>query len=319
MASTTKIMSALIALESGDIDEEFTVDSEAIKVEGSSMGLCEGDTVTMRTLVCGMLLPSGNDAANAAAVRISGSVEEFVNLMNERAADMGLENTHFVTPSGLDDDTDEHFSTAYDMARLAAAAMENDDFASICSQKYIKVTFGNPPYERWLTNSNKLLDSCEGTVGVKTGFTDKAGRCLISACERNGARLVCVTLSDPNDWADHAALYDYSFKKMKSFTFPTENLKYETAVVGSDVKSVFGSCEAQNLTLPEGAEDKITQKVLLKPFVYAPVKKGDVLGCVRIFYNEKLMCEIPIVCESEANLKKTEKAGLWQKIKALRI
>ena len=134
MASTTKIMSALIALESGRLDEEFTVDSEAIKVEGSSMGLQEGDRVTMRALVCGMLLPSGNDAANAAAVRIAGSTENFVRMMNEKAAAMGLTDTHFVTPSGLDDDTDEHYSTALDMARLAAVCMENSDFAEICSK-----------------------------------------------------------------------------------------------------------------------------------------------------------------------------------------
>ncbi|MBR1723666.1 MAG: D-alanyl-D-alanine carboxypeptidase, partial [Ruminococcus sp.] len=128
MASTTKIMSALIAIEHGDLDTEFTVDSDAIKVEGSSMGLQKGDRVTMRALVCGMLLPSGNDAANATAVRVAGSIDGFVQLMNERAAQLGLKDTHFVTPSGLDDYTDEHYSTAYDMARLAAYAMRNEEF-----------------------------------------------------------------------------------------------------------------------------------------------------------------------------------------------
>ena len=128
MASTTKIMSAMLALESGNLDEEFTVDSNAIKVEGSSMGLQEGDRVTMRALVYGMLLPSGNDAANAAAVRLCGSVDAFVQLMNDRAVELGLNSTHFVTPSGLDDYTDDHYSSAYDMAVLAKEALKNPDF-----------------------------------------------------------------------------------------------------------------------------------------------------------------------------------------------
>ena len=143
MASTTKIMTALISLEQESVDDEFTVDSEAIKVEGSSMGLKTGDKVTLRKLCVGMLLPSGNDAANAAAVHIAGSVDKFVNLMNDKASVLGLKDTHFVTPSGLDDYTDEHYSTAYDMAKLAAEALENDDFATICRESAITIDLGN--------------------------------------------------------------------------------------------------------------------------------------------------------------------------------
>ena len=143
MASTTKIMTALISLEQESVDDEFTVDSEAIKVEGSSMGLKTGDKVTLRKLCVGMLLPSGNDAANAAAVHIAGSVDKFVNLMNDKASVLGLKDTHFVTPSGLDDYTDEHYSTAYDMAKLAAEALGNDDFAAICRESAITIDLGN--------------------------------------------------------------------------------------------------------------------------------------------------------------------------------
>lgn len=188
MASTTKIMSALLCLESGDLDTEFTVDSQAIQVEGSSMGLVEGDTVTKRALCYGMLLPSGNDAAGAAAVRVAGSIPAFVAQMNERAAALGLTQTHFVTPSGLHDD--DHYSTACDMAVLAASALQNENFREICAQSSAQVCFGNPPYQRWLKNSNKLLTMDESVIGVKTGFTDEAGRCLVSAAERNGVTLI---------------------------------------------------------------------------------------------------------------------------------
>ncbi len=317
MASTTKIMSALLALESGDLDKEFTVDSEAIRVEGSSMGLREGDTVTMRALVCGMLLPSGNDAANAAAVRIAGSVEAFVKMMNERAEQMGLESTHFVTPSGLDDNTDEHYSTALDMARLASAALENKDFAEICSQKYIKVSFGAPPYERWLTNTNKLLERCEGVIGVKTGFTDKAKRCLVSACERNGARLVCVTLNDPDDWNDHEALYDYAFAKMQRCLMPMTGNTYKVSTVGADIPEVTAVVEKCELTLPKGAYEHITSKVCLKRFIYAPVERGEQLGSVSYFYDGKKLCSAPIVSLDTAKCRIDEKSGCaWENLLA---
>ena len=159
MASTTKIMTTLLCLESGDLDTPFPVDNNAIQVEGSSMGLVKDDIVTKRALCYGMLLPSGNDAAGATAVKLAGSLSAFADLMNERAAQLGMQNTHFVTPSGLHDE--QHYSTAYDMAILTAAALQNPDFREICGQATAKVTFGNPPYDRWLKNSNKLLTQCE--------------------------------------------------------------------------------------------------------------------------------------------------------------
>ncbi|MBQ8107414.1 MAG: D-alanyl-D-alanine carboxypeptidase, partial [Ruminococcus sp.] len=234
MASTTKIMSALIVLQREDLDVPFVVDSEAIKTEGSSMGLREGDQVTLRALVCGMLLPSGNDAANAAAVRVGGSVEGFVELMNRKASELGLENTHFVTPSGLDDYTDEHYSTALDMAKLAAEAMKNDEFRRICSKDKIKVCFGDPPYERWLTNTNKLLKMGSEYVGIKTGFTDKAKRCLVSACDREKGELICVTLNAPDDWNDHVKLYDYGYSKVSMTKIKPPADSFCVSVVGGE-------------------------------------------------------------------------------------
>ena len=320
MASTTKIMSALLALESGNLDEEFVVDSEAIKVEGSSMGLEEGDTVTMRALVCGMLLPSGNDAANAAAVRASGSVEDFVELMNERAQQIGLEDTHFVTPSGLDDDTDEHYSTAYDMACLAAYALQNEDFAQICSQRYIKLSYGNPPYERWLTNSNKLLDSVDGVIGVKTGFTDKAKRCLVSACERDGATLICVTLNDPDDWADHAALYDYAFELMEEQQLPKSGESFKLKVAGGEKSLITASTKEALMTLPSDALEHLKASVCIEPFAFAPISEGDKVGSVKYYYDDKLIYELDITADEDVSAKEYEYSGfdrIYKKLKRL--
>lgn len=297
MASTTKIMTTLLCLESGDLYEEFTVDSEAIKVEGSSMGLQEGDIVTKYALCCGMLLPSGNDAANAAAVKIAGSTEDFVELMNEKAQELGLSRTYFATPSGLDGKG--HGSTAYEMALLAREALKNETFREICSSETIKLAYGNPPYDRWLTNTNKLLSMCEGVYGVKTGFTDDAGRCLVSACEREGERLICVTLNDKNDWNDHIALYDYGFEQVESCELELPQ-RFEIHIVGADTEKCTVSLKdnAVSVTTLENDKENYTFEVLSAPFVYAPVENGEELAQLRVMYKDKEVCRAPL-CAAE--------------------
>ena len=292
MASTTKIMSALLVLKGEGLDDPFTVDSSAVGTEGSSMGLSEGDTVTLRTLAYGMLLPSGNDAANAAAMRIAGSIEGFADMMNDCAAELGLEDTHFVTPSGLDDDTDEHYSSAMDMAKLTRAALQDPDFREICGKKNAQVDFGDPPAKHWLKNTNKLLSSCEGVFGVKTGFTDKAGRCLVSACSRNGSELICVTLNDRNDWADHSALYDSCFKLIRDIELTPELTGYKIAAVrGEDV-----ICEAEcgKIRLPASAAARLKRVTLIKPFLYLPVSSGETVGTTRYYLDGRLVARLSI-------------------------
>lgn len=283
MASTTKIMTTLLTLESGDLDEWFTVDSQAIKVEGSSMGLTEGRIVSKRILCYGMMLPSGNDAANASAVAVAGSIDGFAELMNRKAEELGLDNTHFVTPSGLDDYTDEHYSTAYDMALLTRAALNNDDFRDICSTRSISLNFGNGD-EFWLSNSNRLLSSCDGVIGVKTGFTDKAGRCLVSACERDGVTLICVTLSDPNDWYDHSNLYDYCFTLVTSVELAGEDFFVPCAGDCFGDEFVFAASDSTSVVLPSGVDyaNRIEKTVYLPRFIYLPVKCGETIG--RVLY-----------------------------------
>lgn len=294
MASTTKIMSALLLLESGDLDTQFKVDNNAIMVEGSSMGLCDDDIVTKRALCYGMLLPSGNDAANQTAVMLAGSTEKFAEMMNDRAKNIGLKDTNFVTPSGLHDEN--HYSTAYDMAVLTREALKNEDFREICGTKRAKLKFGNPPYERWLVNTNKLLTMYDGCIGVKTGFTDEAGRCLVSAAEKNGVTLICVTLNASDDWNDHKKMYDYGFSVSESreVSFDCSGLKVNVA--GGTAKEL--PVELENIpsyTVVNGIEPKITSEIMMTNFVYAPAEKGKIVGNVNFYSDGKLMCTVDLV------------------------
>ncbi|MBQ8296435.1 MAG: D-alanyl-D-alanine carboxypeptidase [Ruminococcus sp.] len=298
MASTTKIMTALLCLESGNLDEEFVVDSEAIKVEGSSMGLQEGDIVTKYALCCGMLLPSGNDAANAAAVRIAGSIEAFAEMMNERAEEIGLTKTYFVTPSGLDGEG--HGSSAYDMALLAREALKNETFREICSSETIKLSFGNPPYDRWLTNTNKLLSMDDGVYGVKTGFTDEAGRCLVSACERDGENLICVTLNDKNDWNDHIAMYEYGFQTVQNKS-PELPETFELDIVGAQQDKITLEPDMSAAQIATAADDfsQFSYEVIAPPFVYAPIKTGEQAAALRIAYQGREVCIVPLLAAGD--------------------
>ncbi len=317
MASTTKIMTTLLCLESGGLDDEFVVDSQAIKVEGSSMGLTEGDVVTKRALCYGMLLPSGNDAANVTAVKLGGTIENFAEMMNERAAEIGMNRTCFVTPSGLEGEG--HGSSAYDMALLAREALRNPDFAEICSQKKANVCFGNPPYERWLVNTNKLLDMYEGVKGVKTGFTDEAGRCLVSACERDGISMICVTLNDKDDWNDHIKLYDYGFSRLEKSELTSDEI-IQAEVAGGTEEKIPVKVEGSITIGTDGmAENRITTELFLSPFVYAPVNVGDTLGELKYYYDGRYIDSLPVkamktVGYFEENEKKSEKTIL-EKIK----
>lgn len=202
IASTTKIMTALVVLEHAAPDDVITVTPDHM-AEGSSMYLRAGETVRVEELLYGLLLCSGNDAA-LALTECAGGLTPFVAMMNEKAAALGMAHTSFANPNGLD--ADGHYSTARDMAVLAAAAVENPTFRRICSSR--SVTIG----QRTMENHNRLLRQVEGCVGLKTGYTRAAGRTLVSCTERDGCRLVAVTLQNGNDWADHAALYDYGFR-----------------------------------------------------------------------------------------------------------
>ncbi|WMJ22239.1 D-alanyl-D-alanine carboxypeptidase family protein [Paludicola sp. MB14-C6] len=301
IASTTKIMTALLALEQPNIFENFEVDSKAIMVEGTSMGLRAGDKASLFTLANGMLLPSGNDAANAAAVKIAGSIPKFSDLMNKKAASLSMNDSHFVTPSGLHDEN--HYSSAYDMALLTRAALKNPTFASICSKSRARVEFGNPLQKRQLSNHNRLLVECEGCIGVKTGFTKKAGRCLVSATTRDDVTLICVTLGAADDWNVHKTLYDTWFPQIEKTPINVSVDKLKLNVVGGTQNKIGVATHVTTTAPVQQNEVKLLkQQIYINRFYYAPIKKGDVVGEIKHYLNDYEVASTILVANQDVAL-----------------
>lgn len=296
IASTTKILPSIIACESGRLSETVTVTWDMVNTHGSLLGLREGDQITLYDLVAGMLLPSGNDAANAAAIFLAGSLEDFSALMNEKARSLGIEASYFVTPSGLDEG--DHHSTARDMALLTAYAVKNSDFAEIFAMSSYEVTINGE--KQTIYNHNRLLQELEGCTGGKTGFTDKAGRCLVSTAQRNGNTLVCVTLGAPDDWNDHKKLYEECFAKYESCTF-TDTIA--VPAVGGTKNEINCAYSAELHVLNKNL---VTVELYAFPFVYCPVSAGDKLGKAVIKYKEKEIFVADITAQENAEYNYAE-------------
>lgn len=322
MASTTKIMTSLLAVEEGTPNRVITATEAMVRVEGTSIGLQAGDKITLRNLIYGMLLESGNDAANATAIALAGSADQFAQRMNARAQEIGMTNTHFVTPSGLDNQ--EHYSCAHDMALLGAEAIKNPEFAAICATKSIRVAYGNPEYLRTLSNHNRLLSSYEGCIGIKTGFTKKSGRCLVSAARRDGVTLVAVTLNAPNDWDDHKKLFDYGFSIVENIKLDDGFSGIQLKVVGGMSRTVPIECAITPDLAVSSAPVDIRREILLEPFVYAPVERGRIVGEARYYQGDKLVACVPLeTAKAVKNINIPQlpeepvpkKKGLWAQVK----
>lgn len=269
MASTTKIMTAIVAIEQGDLDRTYTVKPEYTQTEGSSMYLKPGETVTIRDTLYGLMLMSGNDAALAIAGECGG-LENFVQAMNDKAVELGLTNTHFENPNGLDGDA--HHTTARELAELTAYALQNPDFREIVSTKNITCA------GRTMVNHNKMLNLYEGTIGVKTGYTKKCGRCLVSAAERNGRTLVAVTLNDPDDWNDHCAMFDEAFAQYSPVTLhEAGDTVGKVTVEGGTAQSV-PLIAGHEVTAYLAPGEQAQESLRGRPFVYATVAGGDYYG-----------------------------------------
>ncbi len=292
IASTTKIMTALVALRDGNLADTVKVSREAAYTEGSSMYLKEGEELTLETLLYGLLLCSGNDAAVAVAEHVGGSVKGFVEQMNETAMELGMEDSSFANPNGLDDG--EHYSTAYDMALLARAAMKNETLVRIASTR--TVTVGG----RTMTNHNKLLQFMDGCLGLKTGYTRAAGRTLVSCAERGGQRLIAVTLQDGNDWADHQSLYDYGFA-----AYPAKRL----AQLGCKLAEKDGIplIAADSFAWPLAQGETLETAVELDRELAAPLWAGTRVGEAVFSLNGKEVGRVGLLC-GETLLPKAESA-----------
>ena len=269
IASTTKIMTALVVLEHCALDESVEILPEYTAVEGSSMYLRAGETYTVEELLYGMMLVSGNDAAVALACHTAGSVQAFADMMNDKARALGMTGSAFENPNGLD--AEGHYSTAHDMAALACAAMANDTFCTIVSTR--SATVGG----QTLVNHNRLLRSYDGAIGVKTGYTKASGRTLVSCAQRGATRFVCVTLSDPDDWNDHTHLLDWAFENYAYRAVAGDTPVYAVPVLSGTVQvcAVTPEREAYLLLRPE---DTVTLTAELPRFAFAPVQQGTRAG-----------------------------------------
>ena len=289
MASTTKIMTALVAAERLAPDTVVVIPREAVNVEGSSVYLCEGERLTALQLLYCVLLASANDASTAIAIAAAGSVEGFCALMNERAASLGLVDTHFVNPHGLYHP--DHYTTAYDLGVIAAEALKNDVVRQIAATKRATVPQGvteegqTPPATRYLYNHNKLLSLYEGAIGLKTGYTTDTGRCLVSAAEREGMTLIAVTLRAPDDWRDHSAMLDYGFAAYeRAPLFEVGEFTCSYPVCGGNEQYVtLVNSEPIILTLPRkrGKTELLVES--FQHFEFAPVAAGDTLARLSVY------------------------------------
>ena len=286
IASTTKLMTALLAVELSEPEQPIEVAAQCCGVEGSSMYLTPGQILTADELIAGLLLCSGNDAAEALAVGLCGSEAAFVEKMNEKAAALGMDNSSFANPHGLD--AEGHRSTARDLARLMLRCMENERFARLCALSSITIDDKN------YVNHNKLLGLCEGCLGGKTGYTRAAGRCLVSCCERDGTRFVCVTLDDPDDWNDHMRLYETAFAGWSNRLVVSTDERYGIPVsCGTADMAVAAPEEDVRLFLPRGEELDYVRE--MPRFTYAPLRAGDCAGRIVVLRGGEAAAEVRLI------------------------
>jgi len=293
MASTTKIMTAYIAVKYGELDETVIIPKEATNIEGSSVYLKEGERLTLLELVYALMLESANDASVAIAIAVCGDEASFVNMMNSEAEKLGLTDTHFTNPHGLDND--EHYTTAYDLARLADCAMNEPLFKKIASTQRWVIP-GYDGGKRVLINHNKLLRYFDGAVGIKTGFTKRSGRCLVSCAERDGVRLICVTLNAPSDWNDHKNLLSYGFGLFEGVTLAKAGAYTLSLNCVGGEKSSFLCANTDNITvtLEKGKSGKIRAVTEYDRMLCAPIKKGDKVGRIAYYIDNELIAECPL-------------------------
>lgn len=314
MASTTKIMTALTVMRLTTPERTVSIPKEAVGIEGSSVYLCEGEKMTVEQLLYALLLASANDAATALAMICSGSVEKFADEMNAYANELGLQNTHFVNPHGLSDK--DHYTTAYDLAIISRAALQNELLKQIFGTYKKDLPFEGEDGKRLVVNHNKLLRTYKGAIGMKTGFTKDTGRCLVSAAERDGLTLICVTLNAPDDWRDHTSMLDYGFECYTRYVFAdVGKFEYSMPIVGAQQDSVtLTNTEPLVLTVKKGKEVSASYTVnSIYRFIYAPTEKGYSCATVTLECEEQISTS-PLAVRDTVLAKEVDN-GIWKKIK----
>ena len=306
IASTTKIMTALVVCRQCNVLDRVQIPKEAVGIEGSSMYLREGEILTVQELLYGLMLHSGNDAAVALAIYCGGTVEGFVAMMNDQAHRLGLENTHFENPHGLD--SPEHYSTARDLAILAAYAMEDPIFAKTVSTKSIRAG------QRSLQNHNKLLWRLEGADGVKTGFTKAAGRILVSSATREGRRIVGVTINAPDDWNDHCALLEEGFSRYTVQTVVKAGDQIGTLEVLGGENSRVAVLAAEDFSYSLAPEERPQLAIPGPGFVYAPAVEGAEAGYAYVLLEGKAIGKVPVMYGQTVEMVQEDEKSFWEKL-----
>ena len=314
MASTTKIMTAITAIENcDDLDKPFEISPKAVGISGTSLYLRKGEVFTIRDLLYGLMLISGNDASVAIGERISGSTKEFVNLMNETAQKIGAKNTHFDNTHGLDSET--HYTCAYDLALITSYAMQNETFREIVSTKNTKITNADGK-TRYLKNKNKLLTSLEGCDGVKTGFTDDAGRCYVGSCTRDGMTVVCVVLNCGPMFEEASTLLNKAFEEyhLVDLTSGYAYINKIKVIEGEKDYVRIGTFEKEKYLYPLKADEfkKVKYTYQIQDSIEAPVTKGSEVGEIKIFIDKDLH-----FCEKVYTIENVRRNSIWQKLKDL--
>ncbi len=305
IASITKIMTAIVVIENADLDEQIVIKPEWSAIEGSSMYADPGQSYTVRELLYGMMLNSGNDAAAALACTLCGDESAFADKMNEKARELGLENTSFRNPHGLD--ADGHYSTARDMARLTACCMENESFKSIVSTN-CAVIKGVTYY-----NHNRLLREYPDCIGVKTGYTIAAGRTLVSCAERGGMRLVCVTLNAPDDWNDHKYLLDRAFSEYRVVSYSADSFAL-TIELASSAASTARAVPKNEIRLLAGVNDELDVKLEAPRILFAGGIEGERVGSVSVFLNGALAAREDLVYTEDVKTDPSERLSPYERI-----
>lgn len=299
MASTTKIMTAIMALEYGDLSSIVNVSSKAASVGGSSFGLKAGEKISLENLLYGLLLPSGNDAATAIAEHIGQTEKAFVEMMNKKAIELGALNTHFENSHGLDEPN--HYTTAIDLYKIAKYAWKFDKFRKIVQTKTIQINEGN--YPRQISNTNRLLWGLEGTDGIKTGYTGKAGRCLVATANINKFRLFSVVLGSYDHFGDSNSLLRYGFEKYDKRPVVEENISYTAIPVSNGVEDNVLLLSSKTIAIPLKEGEKYKLKLIVPKKVNAPIKKGQALGQIDVFIDDVYICSTSLITSKDIREK----------------
>lgn len=301
MASTTKILTAIAIIENCDINEKVVVTKETVGVEGSSIYLVEGEVLTVKELLYGLMLRSGNDCAETLAVHCSKTISNFAELMNNLAKKIGANDSHFVNPHGLHNDN--HYTTAYDLALISCYAMKNPIFREIVSTKSVRICHTKRDYDRILVNKNKMLSQFEGSTGIKTGYTKKAGRCLVSSCKRNGLEFVCVVLNCGSMFERSKELLNSAFENYSNkLIIKSENILLFIPIKDSNEKCGVYIKNDVILPLTNNEFDNLIIKIDTPKIINKSILKDDCVGEIQIYYENNLLFEEKIYSIIDVNI-----------------